>query len=499
VAAELVSGLLHADVQCVVDAWPVWLCSLVRKALLQSTVESAPEWAACLRFSVTGKGRLGRNAPLLRSQVLGSLVEPLAPSSASTSLVTKRLMFLRAALVEVSPASWSTSDAPYQASILTELMTCMTHPAAQVREGVGNLMCVVASNLAILLRLHEANSNGGMGMDEKGLLVGGSVKKWTFEVVEGATAAAAKIQAGTGPSLGGTALAALGGVGPSSSSNQDNESTEEEIASKWMETTLYFVIASVKSGRAIPLNNIIVGLLQPILSIQETSDKELSALAKRTLQLLNSAAPYDIDHVGGAVAAVLGAANDTNWHTRVSALTFLQSLVYRHAFILTGDAADALWRQVQDLLSDSQLEVREAAATTLSGMLKGTNGKQTKAFREQVMATVTSLQGSSGGRKSRKRAAGQAGLSTNALHGIVLGLAACVLSVPYDMPSWLPEMVTQLIAFNREPAPIRSTVTKTIAEFRRTHSDTWSFQKSSFSEEQLEVLSDLTSSASYFA
>lgn len=29
----------------------------------------------------------------------------------------------------------------------------------------------------------------------------------------------------------------------------------------------------------------------------------------------------------------------------------------RHAFILTGDAADALWRQVQDLLSDSQLEV----------------------------------------------------------------------------------------------------------------------------------------------
>lgn len=50
-------------------------------------------------------------------------------------------------------------------------------------------------------------------------------------------------------------------------------------------------------------------------------------------------------------------------------------------------------------------------------------------------------------------------------------------------------MVTQLVAFNREPAPIRSTVTKTIAEFRRTHSDTWSFQKAAFSEEQLEVSS----------
>lgn len=107
-------------------------------------------------------------------------------------------------------------------------------------------MCVVASNLAILLRLHEANSNADMGMDDKGLLVGGSVKKWTFEVVEGATAAAAKIQAGTGPSLGGTALAALGGVGPSSSSNQDNESTEEEIASKWMETVSTTIHAAIK-------------------------------------------------------------------------------------------------------------------------------------------------------------------------------------------------------------------------------------------------------------
>lgn len=133
VAAELVAGLLHSDVQCVQDAWLVWLRSLLRKALLQSSVESAPEWAACVRFSVTGKGRLGRNAPLLRSQVLESLVEPLAPSSASTSLVTKRLMFLRAALVEVSPASWSTSDVAYHTTILSELMTCMTHPAAQVR------------------------------------------------------------------------------------------------------------------------------------------------------------------------------------------------------------------------------------------------------------------------------------------------------------------------------------------------------------------------------
>jgi hypothetical protein len=108
----------------------------------------------------------------------------------------------------------------------------------QVREGVGNLMCVVASNLEHLLRLQEGINGTEATVDDK-RVVDGSVKKWSFEMVEGATAAAAKIQAGTGPSLGGTALAALGGVGPSSSANQDDEGSEGEAASKWMETVSF--------------------------------------------------------------------------------------------------------------------------------------------------------------------------------------------------------------------------------------------------------------------
>jgi hypothetical protein len=72
-------------------------------------------------------------------------------------------------------------------------------------------------------------------------------------------------------------------------------------------------------------------------------------------------------------------------------------------------------------------------------------------------------------------------------HGVILGVAACVLSVPYDMPGWLPEMVTVLARFHQESWPIRGTVTKTVSEFRRTHLDTWEFQQDSFTEEQLEV------------
>nr|GEV63062.1 proteasome activator subunit 4 [Tanacetum cinerariifolium] len=55
---------------------------------------------------------------------------------------------------------------------------------------------------------------------------------------------------------------------------------------------------------------------------------------------------------------------------------------------------------------------------------------------------------------------------------VVFALVACVLSVPYDMPSWLPEHATLLARFVGEPSPVKSTVTKAVVEFRRTHADT---------------------------
>lgn len=63
------------------------------------------------------------------------------------------------------------------------------------------------------------------------------------------------------------------------------------------------------------------------------------------------------------------------------------------------------------------------------------------------------------------------------------------LFIIFPTSSWLPEHVTLLARFSGEPSPVKSTVTKAVAEFRRTHADTWNLQKDSFTEEQLEVTS----------
>ncbi|TQE05431.1 hypothetical protein C1H46_009021 [Malus baccata] len=138
-------------------------------------------------------------------------------------------------------------------------------------------------------------------------------------------------------------------------------------------------------------------------------------------------------------------------------------------------------------------QVREHAAAVLAGLMKGGDEDLAKDFRDKAYTEATILQ------RKRKRRTLSSSQSIASIHGAVLALVASVLSAPYDMPSWLPEHVTLLARFSGEPSPVKSTVTKAVAEFRRTHADTWNFQKDSFTEEQLEVLADTSSSSSYFA
>lgn len=62
--------------------------------------------------------------------------------------------------------------------------------------------------------------------------------------------------------------------------------------------------------------------------LQETPVKELSGLAKAALRLVNWHT-FHVAYLPNAVTALLDAAANSNWHTRVAALVFIQSFVYR--------------------------------------------------------------------------------------------------------------------------------------------------------------------------
>lgn len=131
VAAEAFAGVLHSDVNGLVEAWDSWMKGQLQNIILAQSVESIPEWAACIRYAVTGKGKYGTRIPLLRQQILDCLATPLPPT-VTTTIVAKRYAFLSAALIEVSPQKMPVTEIQLHFKLLEELLGNMCHSSAQV-------------------------------------------------------------------------------------------------------------------------------------------------------------------------------------------------------------------------------------------------------------------------------------------------------------------------------------------------------------------------------
>ncbi|KAF7816036.1 proteasome activator subunit 4-like [Senna tora] len=480
VAAEALAGVLHSDVDGLSGEWDSWLMLQLKNVILAQSVESVPEWASCIRYAVTGKGKYGTRVPLLRQKILDSLMASLPPTVATT-VTAKRYTFLAAALIEISPQKMPISEVQLHKTLLKEVLDNMCHSSAQVREALGVTLSVLCSNIR---QYHSSHHD--ISFDEGQSNIDNSLKdeSWVQCLTERAAEAVVNIQNATQSDKATSPMDTNLENGHLDGDSQDDM--------KWMETLLYFIISTLKSGRSSYLLDVIVGLLYPVISLQETSNKDLSALAKAAFELLKWRIFWE-PHLQKVVSVILSAANDSNWRTRSATLTYLRTFMYRHTFILPSSTKQDIWRTVENLLLDNQVEVREHAAAVLAGLMKGGDEDLAKDFRDRAYVEATILQ------KRRRTRNASSGSSIASVHGAVLKLAASVLSAPYDMPSWLPEHVTLLACFSGEPSPVKSAVTKAVAEFRRTHADMWNVQKELFTEEQLEILADTSSSSSYFA
>ncbi|KAJ0249356.1 Proteasome activator subunit 4 [Hirschfeldia incana] len=480
VAAETLAGLLHSDVNGLLSEWDSWIMVQLQNVILGQSVESIPEWAACIRYAVTGKGKQGTKIPIMRQQILDCIVAPLPPT-ATTTVVSKRYAFLSAALIELSPPKMPLSEVKLHIVLLDELIGNMSHSSAQIREAIGVIISVLCSNIRLRMSYQQKHPSEEGRTDVDSQL---KEENWFKLISARASEAVTNIQqASISDSLDTSADVVMENA-------QSNGDSLDDV--KWMETLFHFIISSFKSGRASYLGDVIAGFLYPVISLQETSHKDLSTLAKAAFELLKWRV-FPGSHLQKVIGVILSSADDSNWRIRSSTLTYLRTFMYRHTFILAHEEKQKIWRTVEKLLVDSQVEVREHAAAVLAGLMKGGDEDFAADFRDRSYAEANSIQ------KKRNRRKSSSTQSIAEVHGAVLGLVASVLSVPYDMPSWLPDHVTLLARFAGEPTPIKSTVTKAVAEFRRTHADTWNIQKDSFTEEQLEVLADTSSSSSYFA
>lgn len=149
VAAEALAGVLHSDIDGLSGTWESWLMPQLKNIILTQSVESVSEWASCIRYAVTGKGKYGTRVPLLRQKILDSLMTSLPPTVATT-VTAKRYTFLAAALIEISPQKMPVSEIQLHNTLLKEVLGNMCHSSAQVSVP-SDIICSISHELNIFL------------------------------------------------------------------------------------------------------------------------------------------------------------------------------------------------------------------------------------------------------------------------------------------------------------------------------------------------------------
>ncbi|KAJ3369851.1 hypothetical protein GGF31_004923 [Allomyces arbusculus] len=290
---------------------------------------------------------------------------------------------------------------------------------------------------------------------------------------------------------------------------------------------------------------VLIGAVLPLVTSDDAADVEASNIAIMSAANFDLATPQrtramvdtwmGVISAGASDAAVEGAsgsprptsptgngAGSTSWQIKLKALQAVQVVYFRHLPLLTVADRDAIVDQVGAVLLDAHPEVRALAGVTLAGIVQCSGDSPSNPSTLTGSATSTSsdtfhvvhrvqalgraLLTTGPGRSIPRRARGAAQLPAGyaeALrhrHAGVLALAAVVRAHPYSVP--VPEVPDALVAVARyveDPAPVGPAARTALAEFKRTHVDSWHIDQMRMDPEQVAALADVLVSPSYYA
>ncbi|XP_026508317.1 proteasome activator complex subunit 4 [Terrapene carolina triunguis] len=464
--AEIIAGLIrgskHWTFEKVEKLWKL-LCPLLRTALSNITVETYNDWGTCIATSCESRD------PRKLHWLFELLLESPLSGEGGSFVDACRLYVLQGGLAQ---QEWRVPELLHK--LLKYLEPKLTQVYKNVRERIGSVLTYI---FMIDVSLPNTAPTKSPHVHEFTTRILEKLKP-LMEVDE-------EIQ---------NHVMEENGVG---------EQDERTQGIKLLKTILKWLMAS--AGRsfstAVTEQLQLLPLFFKIAPVEnDNSYDELKRDAKMCLSLMSQGLLYP-QQVPLVLQVLKQTARSSSWHAKYTILTYLQTMVFYNLFIfLNNEEAvnDIRWLVIK-LLEDEQLEVREMAATTLSGLLQCnflTMDSPVQTHFEQLCKTRLP--------KKRKRDLGTVvdtipSADLVKRHAGVLGLSACILSSPYDVPTWMPQLLMDLSAHLNDPQPIEMTVKKTLSNFRRTHHDNWQEHKQQFTDDQLLVLTDLLVSPCYYA
>ncbi|XP_061914340.1 proteasome activator complex subunit 4A [Entelurus aequoreus] len=464
--AEIISGLIrgckHWSYTKVDSLWKI-LCPLLRTALSNITVETYADWGTCIATACESRD------PRKLHWLFELLMESPVNGEGGSFVDACRLYVLQGGLAQ---QEWRVPELLHR--LLQYLEPKLTQVYKNVRERIGSVLTYIFMIDVNLPYTRPTTSPRISDFTERILLQLKPLTEGDEEIQNHVI-----------------------------EENEVGEQDERTQAIKLLKTVLKWLIAS--AGRsfstAVPEQLRLLPLLFKIAPVEnDDSYDELKRDAKICLSLMSQGLLYT-EQIPMVLDGLQQIAGSSSWHARYTVLTYLQIMVFYNLFTFMSDqkAVDDVRALVISLLEDEQLEVREMAATTLSGFLQCNFLHMDAPMQTHFEALCKTCLP-----KKRKRGIGTIGDTVPSAdlvrrHAGVLGLSACILSSPYDVPTWMPQLLMDLSAHLNDTQPIEMTVKKTLSNFRRTHHDNWQQHKQQFTDDQLLVLTDLLVSPCYYA
>lgn len=145
---------------------------------------------------------------------------------------------------------------------------------------------------------------------------------------------------------------------------------------------------------------------------------------------------------------------------------------------MTSKHIDSVTNAASSRLLDSRVEVRQAAADLLTGLLQCMPPGASRRFREATLKgaeTVFPVRS----RKRRRPSEDNPNLATGVVatgvpeqHACALSLSAVLLSRPYVIEKWTGSVLMALARAAQAPAPVKVSATEALGTFRKTQEGT---------------------------
>ncbi|KAI0274846.1 hypothetical protein BC834DRAFT_814888 [Gloeopeniophorella convolvens] len=257
-------------------------------------------------------------------------------------------------------------------------------------------------------------------------------------------------------------------------------------------TVCRWLFQTVHDTNAISAFDYILPLMPELFRFTEVNDNDelLSRARMLLVRMCGVTPPRSL--IGPILSAIFDTIqNSPSWKVRVQALPLVQVFYFRQVPLMSDAKITEILEVLCKCLDDEVVEVREMAATTLSGVLRLSPRRSQLTLKDRFVRLL---------RRSPlpNRQSPVYNAAIRQRHAAILGICALIDSYPYTVERWMPELLTNVLAEHTyDPIPISTTVQKCASNFKKTHQDTWHEDSKRFTEDQLVALSTLLTGSSY--